>query len=64
MIRNEGREEKQEYERNAVKRYLKERGAVLRRLKPPFLGDDLYASHSVGKRIAKVGMSFIFMCEI
>jgi hypothetical protein len=46
-IRNEDGTEKQDCERNAAKRYLLERGAALKWLKPTFLGDDLYCCHPI-----------------
>jgi hypothetical protein len=36
---------------------------ALERLKPTFLGDDLYACHEVCKQILGMGMSFIFTCK-
>ncbi|MDR3114846.1 MAG: hypothetical protein LBU25_04940 [Treponema sp.] len=62
-IRNEDGSEKQDCERNAAKRYLEERGAGLARLKPTFLGDDVYACHGICSRIRDRGMSYIFTCK-
>src|ERR1700722_10603337 len=41
--------EKQDCERNAVKRWFAKHGARLAPLRPIFLGDDLFACHPVGK---------------
>jgi len=63
FIRNEDGKEKQDCERNAAKRYLERKGERLRGLKPTFLGDDLYACHSICAKILDMGMSFIFTCR-
>jgi hypothetical protein len=63
FIRNEDGVEKQDCERNAAKRYLSGRAEDLREFKPTFLGDDLYACHSICKQIHDMGMSFIFTCK-
>jgi hypothetical protein len=63
FIRNEDGSEKQDCERNAAKRYLKEQGDKLKGLKPTFLGDDLYACHEICKAILDKKMSFIFTCK-
>jgi hypothetical protein len=63
FIRNEDGEEKQDCERNAAKRYLERKGERLRELKPTFLGDDLYACHSICAKILDMGMSFLFTCK-
>ena len=63
FIRNEDGSEKQDCERNAAKRWLERKGAGLEGLKPTFLGDDLYACHSICEKIVGMGMSFIFTCK-
>jgi hypothetical protein len=63
FIRNEDGGEKQDCERNGAKRWLAGRGEGLRRLKPTFLGDDLYANYPICKQIQDMGMSFIFTCK-
>jgi hypothetical protein len=63
FIRNEDGSEKQDCERNAAKRFFQERAEGLRGLKPTFLGDDLYACHSICNKILDMGMSFIFTCK-
>lgn len=63
MIRNEDGKEKQDCERNAVKRWLEEYKSTLKWLKPTFLGDDLYACYPVCKMILDAGFSFIFTCK-
>ncbi|MDR3115643.1 MAG: hypothetical protein LBU25_09000 [Treponema sp.] len=62
-IRNEDRNEKQDCEGNAAKRYFEEQGPGLARLKPTFLGDDVYACHGMCSRIRGLGMSYIFTCK-
>jgi hypothetical protein len=63
FIRNEDGSGKQDCERNAAKRYLAGRAEGLRELNPTFLGDALYACHSICKQILDMGMSFIFTCK-
>jgi hypothetical protein len=63
FVRNEDGKEKQDCERNAAKRYLEGKGERLRGLKPTFLGDDLYACHSICAKILDMGMSFLFTCK-
>jgi hypothetical protein len=63
MIRNEDGEEKQDCERNAVKRWLEAHEERLKPLKPTFLGDDLYANYPVCRKILDMGMDFIFTCK-
>src|ERR1700734_574085 len=43
--------EKQDCERNAVKRWLMKHGARLKPLRPVYLGDDLFACQSVVQRL-------------
>ncbi len=52
--------EKQDCERNAVKRWFDSHHARLAPLRPIFLGDDLFACHSVAKMVADAGDDFIF----
>jgi hypothetical protein len=63
FIRTEYGADKQDCGRNAAKRYIKGREAQLKALNPVFLGDDLYACHSICKEILSRGMSFIFTCK-
>jgi hypothetical protein len=63
FIRNEDGSEKQDCERNAFKRYIARRSEQLRALKPIFLGDDLYACHSICHDLEDRGFSFIFTCK-
>jgi hypothetical protein len=63
MVRNEEGSEKQDCERNAVKRWLKGSGSGLQWLKPTLLGDDLYACHSVCAEVLRRGYRFIFTCK-
>jgi hypothetical protein len=55
--------EKQDCERNAVKRWLDTHGARLKPLRPVYLGDDLFACQSVVETIAGAGDDFIFTCK-
>ena len=55
--------EKQDCERNAVKRWFDRHGARLAPLRPIFLGDDLFACHPVAKMVADAGDDFIFTCK-
>jgi hypothetical protein len=57
FIRNADGSEKQDCDRNAAKRYIKTREEQLKALNPVFLGDDLYACHSICKEILDRGMS-------
>jgi hypothetical protein len=63
FIRNEDGMEKQDCERNAFKRHIKRRAGEFRELKPIFLGDDLYACHSICYDLDDRGFSFIFTCK-
>jgi len=55
FIRNEDGSEKQDCGRNAAKRYLEGKAGSLAGLKPTFLGDDLYACHSICAQILGMG---------
>ena len=55
--------EKQDCERNAVRRWFAKHGARLAPLRPAFLGDDLFACHPVAKMITDAGDDFIFTCK-
>ena len=55
--------EKQDCERNAVKRWFAKHGARLAPLRPIFLGDDLFACHPVAKMVTDAGDDFIFTCK-
>ena len=55
--------EKQDCERNAVKRWFSTHGARLAPLRPIFLGDDLFACHPVAKMIMDAGDDFIFTAK-
>jgi hypothetical protein len=63
FIRNEDGQEKQDCERNAFKRNIERRSEQFRALKPIFLGDDLYACHSICSDLDGRGFSFIFTCK-
>ncbi len=55
--------EKQDCERNAVKRWFDSHHARLAPLRPIFLGDDLFACHPVAKMVTDAGDDFIFTCK-
>ncbi len=55
--------EKQDCERNAVKRWLDTHAARLKLLRPVYLADDLFACQSVVKRLVDNGDDFIFTAK-
>ena len=55
--------EKQDCERNAVKRWLAQHGSTLAHLRPVFLGDDLFACQPVAEAIHAAGGNFILTCK-
>ncbi len=55
--------EKQDCERNAVKRWFSTHGARLAPLRPIDLGDDLFACHPVAKMVTDAGDDFIFTAK-
>jgi hypothetical protein len=55
--------EKQDCERNAVKRWLAQHGSTLAHLRPVFLGDDLFACQPVAEAIQAAGGNFILTCK-
>jgi hypothetical protein len=55
--------EKQDCERNAVKRWYAKHGERLRRLRPIYLGDDLFACQPIAKMLKDNGDDFIFTCK-
>ncbi len=62
IVKQDGAE-KQDCERNAVKRWLDKHGARLKPLQPVYLGDDLFACQSVVERLVEAGDDFIFTCK-
>src|SRR5580693_9173584 len=52
--------EKQDCERNAVKRWFDSHHARIAPLRPIYLGDDLFACHPVCKMVTDAGDDFIF----
>ena len=62
IVKQDGAE-KQDCERNAVKRWLDKHGARLKPLRPVYLGDDLFACQSVVRRLADNGDDFLFTCK-
>ena len=55
--------EKQDCERNAVKRWLARHGPTLAHLRPVFLADDLMSCQPVAEAIQAVGGHFILTCK-
>jgi hypothetical protein len=55
--------EKQDCERNAVKRWFGKHGARVKSLNPVYLGDDLFACQPVVAMIRDNGDDFIFTCK-
>jgi hypothetical protein len=55
--------EKQDCERNAVKRWHEKHGARLEPLRPVYLADDLFACQSVVERWIAAGDDFIVTCK-
>jgi hypothetical protein len=55
--------EKQDCERNAVKRWFGKHHARLAPLRPVYLGDDLFACQPVAKMVTDNGGDFIFTCK-
>jgi hypothetical protein len=55
--------EKQDCERNAVKRWFDRHHARIAPLRPIYLGDDLFACHPVCKMVTDAGDDFIFTCK-
>jgi hypothetical protein len=62
IVKQDGAE-KQDCERNAVKRWLDQHGARLKPLRPVYLADDLFACQSVVERLQANGDDFIFTCK-
>ena len=55
--------EKQDCERNAVKRWFDKHGARVKSLNPVYLGDDLFACQPVAAMVRDNGDDFIFTCK-
>jgi hypothetical protein len=55
--------EKQDCERNAAKRWLARHGPALKRYRPVFLGDDLFACQPIAAAVRQEGGNFIFTCK-
>ena len=55
--------EKQDCERNAVKRWLASHGAALAPYRPVYLGDDLFACQPIACAIQATGGNFILTCK-
>jgi hypothetical protein len=55
--------EKQDCERNAVKRWHAKHAERLRRSRPVYLGDDLFACQPIVTMLTEAGDDFIFTCK-
>src|SRR5271170_3496789 len=55
--------EKQDCERNAAKRWLARHGPTVARLRPIYLGDDLFACQPIAEAIHQAGGNFILTCK-
>jgi hypothetical protein len=63
FIRNEDGKEKQDCERNAVKRWLLKNAERYTWLNPILLGDDLYSDYPTCEAILEKGLHFLFTCK-
>jgi len=63
FIANEDGAEKQDCERNAVKRWFSRHRTRVKNLNPIYLGDDLFACQPVAEMIVTNGDDFIFTCK-
>ena len=63
FIANEDGAEKQDCERNAVKRWLSKHAKRLKPLRPVYLGDDLFGCQPVAEMVVRNGDDFIFTCK-
>ena len=63
FIRNEDGKEKQDCERNAVKRWLSTNAESYKWLNPILLGDDLYSDYPTCIAIKEKGLHFLFTCK-
>ena len=55
--------EKQDCERNAIKRWFRKHHARLAPLRPVYLGDDLFACQPIAAMVKEKGGDFIFTCK-
>lgn len=55
--------DKQDCESRAVHRWLKAHGERYRRLRPIYLGDDLYANQPICESVLASGGHFLFVCK-
>ena len=63
FIRRRDGAAKQDCETNAAKRWLKRIGPGMERLRPVYLGDDLYCRQPVCRAILDAGGSFLLTCK-
>jgi hypothetical protein len=55
--------EKQDCESRAARRWLARHGSRLARLKPIYLGDDLFSNQPICEAVLATGSDFIFVCK-
>jgi hypothetical protein len=55
--------EKQDCEREAVKRWYKKHAENMRDLRPIYMGDDLFAFQPIAEMVVRGGDDFIFTCK-
>lgn len=63
FIANEDGMEKQDCGRNAVKRWFGKHAARLKKLRPIYLGDDLFGCDPIARMVRENGDDFIFTCK-
>jgi hypothetical protein len=63
FVRPQDGAEKQDCERNAVKRWLARHGDSVAHLRPVYLGDDLFACQPIAEAMQAVGGNFILTCK-
>lgn len=63
FVRPQDGAKKQDCETAAAKRWLARVGSAYARLKPVYLGDDLYARQPMCDAVQAIGGSFLFVCK-
>ena len=58
-----GQRQKQDCERNAIKRWISKHGNDLQPYRPVYLGDDIYSCHPVCKLLQQHQADWIFVCK-
>lgn len=62
-MKNKDGKEKQDYERNVAKRWIKTYKERYSGPKPTVLGDDLYCCYPVCKELREAGVNFLLTCK-